>query len=109
MSELTDNIRKYRIKRGYTLEELAKLIGTTRQNINRYEQGLTTNIPLEKIEQLAKVFNVHPGVLMGWKDDSEPTEKEKLIDGYNELSSEGKTMLMNYLTFLLQSEHPSQH
>lgn len=109
MSELTDNIRKYRIKRGYTLEELAKLIGTTRQNINRYEQGLTTNIPLEKIEQLAKVFNVHPGVLMGWKDDSEPTEKEKLIDGYNELSPEGKTMLMNYLTFLLQSEHPSQH
>lgn len=109
MSALTDNIKKLRMERGYTLEELANLVGTTKQNISRYEQGVITNIPIDKIQKLAEVFNVHPGVLMGWKDDSEPTEKEKLIDGYNELSPEGKTMLMNYLTFLLQSEHPSQH
>lgn len=107
MSALTDNIKKLRAERGYTLEELANLVGTTKQNISRYEQGIITNIPIDKIQKLAEVFNVHPGVLMGWKD-SEPTEKEKLIDGYNELSPEKREMLMNYLTFLLQSEHPSQ-
>lgn len=101
MSALTDNIKKYRIERGYTLEELANLIGVTKQNISQYERGQTTNIPIERIEQIANALRVHPGVLMGWKDDN-PTEKEKLIDGYNELSPDKREMLMNYLTFLLQ-------
>lgn len=53
-----------------TLDELAELIGTSKQTIHRYENGIITNVPPEKVESLANALGTTPGELMGW--DTEP-------------------------------------
>ena len=59
-------IKELRLERGLSLEQLGKMIGTTKQTIHRYETGEIDNIPREKIERLAECLGVHPSHLMGW-------------------------------------------
>ena len=63
---LCNNLKKIRKERGLTLEELAKRIGTSKQTIQRYENGVIANVPPEKIEKLAEALAVSPSELMGW-------------------------------------------
>ena len=64
---LKHKIKELRKERGLTLEELAKRIGTSKQNVHRYESGVVTNIPHERIEALAEALGVMPSELMGWE------------------------------------------
>jgi transcriptional regulator with XRE-family HTH domain len=50
-------IKKLRIMRKYTQEDLAKKISTTRQKISDYEQG-NIAVPLEKLYEIAKALSV---------------------------------------------------
>jgi len=54
-----------------TQDELAERIFTTKQTIHKYETGIVTNIPSDKIELLANVFNVSPVYLMAWDNDDQ--------------------------------------
>ena len=62
-------LRELRKAQGMTLDELAELIGTSKQTISRYENGTITNIPPSKIEGLARALSTTPSELMGWDDD----------------------------------------
>lgn len=61
-----EKIRTARVKKGYTLEELASIVGTSKQNIYKYETGIITNIPLPKVQAIAKALGVDPGWLAGF-------------------------------------------
>lgn len=67
---IAQKIKLLRERKGLTQEELARMIHTTKQSIYKYENGIVTNIPLEKIEQIAKVLGTTPAWLMGWADQS---------------------------------------
>ncbi|MBQ7363236.1 MAG: helix-turn-helix domain-containing protein, partial [Clostridia bacterium] len=54
--------------------ELAELIGTSKQTIHRYENGVISNIPPRKIESLATALGTSPSELMGWEDEEPDTE-----------------------------------
>ena len=62
------NIKKRRNKLGLTLEEVAKIIGVSRQTLSRYETGVIGNIPSDKIEALAQALKTTPAYIMGWED-----------------------------------------
>ena len=65
-------IKKERLGKGYTLDELAKKVGTSKQTIFRYEADAISNIPPDKIEALAFALGTTPAYLMGWEsEDSE--------------------------------------
>ena len=59
-------IKYYRKKAGLTLEEAARMIGTTNATLSRYESNQITNIPSSTIEALAHAFKCRPADLMGW-------------------------------------------
>ncbi len=63
---LKDNLKKLRKLRRMTLEELADAIGTSKQTIHRYENGVISNIPADKVLKLAEALEVSPAELMGW-------------------------------------------
>ena len=65
-----DRIKALRKKCGMTLEELAAAVGTSRQNIHRYENGTVTNIPPARIEAIATALGTAPAALYGWEDSS---------------------------------------
>ena len=68
---ISANLKKIRKERGLTLEQLASILGTTRQTIHRYENGTINNIPEDKIRALASALGTSPSELMGWENASE--------------------------------------
>ena len=65
MLELYQNIKKYRIAKKLTQDELAKLTGyTDRSSIAKIERG-DVDLPQSKIALIAKALGVTPGTLMG--------------------------------------------
>jgi len=78
-----ERLRNLRDKKGYTLEKAGSLVGITKQTLYKYENGIITNIPSDKIEQLAKIYNVSPTYIMGWEDMptnfEDPAEAIKFI------------------------------
>lgn len=68
MAVLNDRIKKARADSGLTLEEVSLKVGVSRQTIQKYESGIISNIPSDKIEKIAKALDVSPAYLMGWED-----------------------------------------
>ena len=67
---LANKIKEKRREKGLTLEDVARALGTSKQTIHRYENGVISNIPHDKIEKLADVLSISPTELMGWDDVS---------------------------------------
>jgi transcriptional regulator with XRE-family HTH domain len=63
-----ERIKEMRLKKDLTLEEVGKKLGISKATLQRYESGVITNIPSDKIENLAKILDCSPGYLMGWED-----------------------------------------
>jgi len=76
---LRQNIYAKRKALNMTLEEVAQKIDTSKQTIQRYESGVIGNIPSDKIEKLAKVFECSPSDLMGW-DNGLGTKKQPTLN-----------------------------
>ena len=68
---LSEKIKFLRKSKGMSLEQLADMVGTSRQTVHRYENGTITNIPHDKIEALAKALDTTPARLMGWEEERE--------------------------------------
>ena len=68
-------LKELRKSRGLTLDELALRIGTSKQTIHRYENGIITNVPPEKVESLAVALGTTPQELMGWEEEIAPSYK----------------------------------
>lgn len=63
-------LKELRTNKNLSLDDVSKQLGIARQTLYKYETGIITNIPLTRIEELAKIYRVKPGYIMGWKDDS---------------------------------------
>lgn len=123
-----ENIRSRRKELDMTLEEVASLVGLSRQTLSRYETGIIGNIPSDRIELLAKALHTSPAYLMGWADDpavdgdgmevatgvmiaaaqKKPTVKD---DGLSDverlflsLSPERREEVLRFMEYLAQSE-----
>ena len=68
------NMHNLRTSLNFTLEDVAKKAGVSRQTIQRYESGVITNIPSDKIEAIADALNTTPTYLMGWETEKPNVE-----------------------------------
>lgn len=72
---ISQNIKRRRQEVHMTLEEVAKIVGVSRQTIQRYESGIIASIPSDKIEKLAVTLRTTPAYLMSGlllQEDSTP-------------------------------------
>lgn len=63
-----DRIKLRRKALGLTLEEVAGRLGISRQTMSRYETGIISNIPSDRMEKLAEILDTSPAYFMGWSD-----------------------------------------
>ena len=63
-----EKLKALRKERKLTLEDVSRSIDISRANISKYENGDISNIPSDKIELLAKFYDVSPAYLMGWEE-----------------------------------------
>lgn len=70
------NIRKLRLERGYTGQELANLLSVSQQQVSRYENGLTL-ITVDLLYRVSEVLNVR--IYYFFDDYSSPDETNDLF------------------------------
>lgn len=75
MSAIAARIRQRRKELGYSYQDLANLTGMNKSSLQRYESGSIGNIPLHRLETLAKALQVSPAWLMGWGDALDTLER----------------------------------
>lgn len=63
---------------GITQTDLANKVKISKQTLHKYEKNIITNIPSDKIEEIAKILNVTPAYLMGWIDNLNNFEDNSL-------------------------------
>lgn len=73
-NEFGKRLKSFRENKGYTLEEAAKRLHSTKQTVYRYEAGIIKDIPYDRIIALANIYGVEPWQIMGWNPPAETTE-----------------------------------
>lgn len=84
-------IKAKRLAAKLTLEEVGKFVGISKQTIQRYESGVISNIPSDKIELISKCLNTTPAYLMGWEEEDELSG----IEGISSISKKRLPLLGN--------------
>lgn len=74
-----ERIKEWRLARGFTLEELGKKANVSKVTIYKYENGVITNIPSDRIQAMSNALNISPAYLMGWTDNPSKTRKEESL------------------------------
>lgn len=64
-----ERLAELRQENRMSLNDIAEYLGVQRATIYKYEHGLITNIPPDKVHQLANLFGVTRPYLMGWTDE----------------------------------------
>lgn len=58
METIGDRIKHLRLAKGYSQEQLAKLLGLTKGAVSQWELGLTKNLKNAPLMELCKIFGV---------------------------------------------------
>lgn len=87
---ISERLKNLRINHNMSQVELAKLMNTTKQTIYKYENDIIGNIPLDRIEQYARIFHVTPAFIVGWEED----KKSDLLDKWDRLNEVGREKLL---------------
>lgn len=113
MNTIGNKIRIAREAKDITQEQLGKLCNTTKQTIFKYENGIITNIPMDRIQIIAKILEINPCYLMGWSEVISPsdcdssikltTEESLLVKKYRQLDERGKAAVQNVLNYEYKS------
>lgn len=69
-------IKMARTASGISQTDLAKRVGISKQTLYKYETGVITNIPSDKIEAISGILRVTPAFLMGWEESRGPISEE---------------------------------
>lgn len=85
---LKENIKNRRLELNLTLDDVSKKLSISKPTLQRYESGVISNIPSDKIEKLAEILETTPSSLMGWE--------EKVLEPKLKLTEEQKSLLDKY-------------
>ena len=112
--EIGKRIKTLREQKGISQTELAEKSKSSKQTIYKYENGIITNIPSDKIELIAKILDVTPSYLMGWEEEKKqiiynslenlPKDEKEVLSLYRELDAEDKAEIRGTMKGMLKSE-----
>ena len=75
MQEIMGRMKKRREELGMSYQVLSDKVGISKSTLQRYETGYIKNMPIDKLEDIAKALCVSPSYLMGW-DDKDDVEEQ---------------------------------
>lgn len=98
MKTVGDRIKNLRKELGISQTDFANRIGVSKQTLYKYENGIITNIPSDKIEAIATKFNISPARLMGWDsaEDTNATTTTEITLHLTPLSEEESEIMAMY-------------
>ena len=96
MNDIGNRIKNLREMAKMSQEELGGRIGVQRAAINKYEKGSVTNIPIQSIEKMAKIFDVSPTYIVGWTNENMGKYTD-IIKKFETLNDAGKEKVLQYI------------
>lgn len=99
METMGDRIRRLRLSKGLTQEELGKRVGLQRAAINKYEKGNVENMKRTVIGELSSFFGVTPAYLMALSDHD-----YDINDVFDRLDDKNKADVYNYAESTLKKQ-----
>ena len=112
-NEMSIKIKKLRLERGMTLEQVADIVGVGKSTVRKWETGMIANMKRDKIALLAQALGTTPAYLMGWKEEDEMTispneqeltEGEKLLlELFRQIPEDAQTMYLEVLRAALKN------
>ena len=113
-NELSRKIKKLRLDRKMTLEQVATIVGVGKSTVRKWETGMITNMKRDKISLLASALGTTPAYLMGWDETSEKenspdelklTEGESmLIDLFRRVPADKQQMVLDMIRIALKTQ-----
>lgn len=117
---LGQEIKRLRLERGYTQQQLGDLLGVQKAAVQKYEKGTVKNIKQETLLKLCEIFDVSPAVFMDALYDTDKLSREvqvleelsllfgnqcvSLLEAFQSMNDVGKARLFNYAKDLLEIE-----
>lgn len=81
MTNIGENIKKFRVFRKMTQVELGEAVGRSKNVISNWERG--DNAPdLDTLEKLCKILDVTPNQIFGWEVNEEYERYRHHIEAY---------------------------
>ncbi|MFK4974487.1 XRE family transcriptional regulator [Lactococcus garvieae] len=100
MIEFPERLKELRKEKGYTQKELAKLIGFSYQNLQKYEKGIAK--PLNKnLIKLSEIFGVSVSYLLG---ETDIRTASNIYEIYEQLNEPRKNRVYDYTSNQLKEQ-----
>lgn len=108
-----ERLKRLRELNQLSQEELAAKLSTTRQTIFKYEKGIVSNIPSDRIEQLATILGSTPEYILGWEDlpsndDLSPSERQ-ILELFRGVNGEGQEKILDYANYISSRAEYKKH
>lgn len=117
---LGEEIKRLRLERGYTQQQLGEMLGVQKSAVQKYEKGTVKNLKQETLMRLCQIFDVSPAVFMDAMYDTDKLSREvqvldelsllfgsqsvNLLEAFQSLNEEGKAKLYSYARDLAEIE-----
>lgn len=112
-NELSIKIKRLRLEKNMTLEQVATIVGVGKSTVRKWETGMITNMKRDKIALLASALGTTPAYLLGWNESTEQTnspdtlkltEGEKLLlDLFRQIPEDAQQMYLEVLRASLKN------
>ena len=114
--DIGEKIKNARLAKGYTQEELGKIVGVQKAAIGKYEKGRVVNIKRSVLVKLAKALDISPVELVTDIEEKPVETANKLADiflgieikedaimleEFMQLDEQKKAQVREYVHFLL--------
>ena len=75
-------IKKARLEKGYTQEELAEMVGVKKSAVAKWENGRVSEIKRSNLNKLSKALDINPNSLLDDIEDKPIETANKLADWF---------------------------
>ena len=110
ITEMSIKIKRLRLERGMTLEQVAVIVGVGKSTVRKWETGMISNMKRDKIALLAKALGTTPAYLMGWDEQNDTqditlTDAEKLLIGlFRQVPEQQQQMVLQMIQIALNTK-----
>ena len=112
-NELSIKIKRLRLERRMTLEQVAVIVGVGKSTVRKWETGMIANMGRDKIALLATALGTTPAYLMGWEEPDikiSPDEpklsegEELLLQLFRQIPDDAQKMYLEVLRAALKNQ-----
>ncbi len=72
MQDIMNRMKSRREELNMSYQTLSEKVGISKSTLQRYETGYIKNMPVDKLEDIAKALDISPSYLMGWDEPAKP-------------------------------------